>query len=82
MQQNQTARAVFSGGSYWKHLYFWNCSLRKGFAFFACVMILFIMRVNVKTLEFAKGCVNDTWKRSLAAKFSSVYTPDCDVLSG
>jgi hypothetical protein len=46
-------------------------------------MILFIMRVNVKTCEeFAKGCVNDTWKRSLPAKFSSVYTPDCDVLSG
>ena len=40
------------------------------------------MRVNVKTLVSAKGCVDDTWNRSVAAKFSSVYTPDCDVLSG
>jgi hypothetical protein len=40
------------------------------------------MRVNVKTLEFAKDCVNDTWKRLLAAKFTIVYTPDCDVISG
>jgi len=45
-------------------------------------MIFFIMRVNVKTLAFAKGCVNDTWKSSVAAKFSSVYTPECDVLPG
>ena len=42
-------------------------------------MILFIMRVNVKALAFAKGFVNDTWKSSVAAKFISVCTPDCDL---
>jgi hypothetical protein len=36
----------------------------------------------VKTLAFAKGCVNDTWKSSVAAKFGSVYIPDCDMLCG